>query len=99
MRPLSTPAQLLDEYYWATVTREVVAPSRQQVARWLSWYTPPDLDATVAIEQPGRLFVAPPWPEDDTSPPQSEAPTRVAAARGRQAVAPARDSEAPTIIA
>ncbi len=37
-RPLSTPAQLLDEYYWATVTREVVAPSRQQVARWLEWY-------------------------------------------------------------
>jgi hypothetical protein len=77
-RPLSTPAQLLDEYYWATVTREVVAPTRQQLARWLSWYTPPDLDATVAIEQPERRFVAPPWPEDDTSPPQSEAPTRVA---------------------
>ena len=59
-RPLSTPAQLLDEYYWATVTREVVAPTRQQLARWLSWYTPPDLDATMAIEQPTRQFVPPP---------------------------------------
>ena len=70
-RPLSTPAQLLDEYYWATVTREVVAPTRQQLARWLGWYTPPDLDATVAIEQPNRVFVAPPWPD-------AEAPTQIA---------------------
>jgi hypothetical protein len=67
-RPLSTPAQLLDEYYWATVTREVGAPSRQQLARWLSWYTPPDLDATIAIERPTRRFVAPPAPEGTASP-------------------------------
>ena len=66
-RPLSTPAQLLDEYYWATVTRGVVAPTRKQLARWLEWYTPPDLDATMAIDQPKRRFVAPPWPEDEAS--------------------------------
>ena len=44
-RPLSTPAQLMDEYYWATLTHGVTAPTRQQVARWLEWYTPP-------LEQP-----------------------------------------------
>jgi hypothetical protein len=67
-RPLSTPAQLLDEYYWATVTREVSAPTRQQLTRWLTWYTPPDLDATVAIEQPNRRFVAPPAADGATPP-------------------------------
>jgi hypothetical protein len=51
-RPLSTPAQLLGEYYLATVTRGTVAPTRQQVARWLEWYTPP------TPEQP-TLVVAP----------------------------------------
>lgn len=44
-RPLSTPAQLLDEYYWATVTRGIIAPSRSQVARWLGWYTSLDREA------------------------------------------------------
>jgi hypothetical protein len=89
-RPLSTPAQLLDEYYWATVTREVVAPSRRQLARWLSWYTPPDLDATVAIEQPSRRFVAPPWPEDVATAPED----------GTAAPEPeASEDEAPTSVA
>ncbi len=37
-RPRSTPAQLLDEYYWATKTRKVVLPERETVARWLEWY-------------------------------------------------------------
>jgi hypothetical protein len=51
-RPLSTPAQLLDEYYWATVTRGMVAPSRQQLARWLEWYTPPLPDQPTLIVRP-----------------------------------------------
>jgi hypothetical protein len=37
-RPNSTPAQLLDEYYWATLTRGVRAPDRTQVAHWLAWF-------------------------------------------------------------
>ncbi len=37
-RPRSTPAQLLDEYYWATKTRKVVLPGREAVARWLDWF-------------------------------------------------------------
>jgi hypothetical protein len=37
-RPSSTPAQLLDEYYWATKTRGVVPPAREQVERWLAWF-------------------------------------------------------------
>lgn len=37
-RPDSTPAQLLDEYYWATKTREVALPSREQVALWVEWF-------------------------------------------------------------
>lgn len=49
-RPLSTPAQLLDEYYWATVTHGVVVPSRQQVARWLDWYTPADVQPTLILK-------------------------------------------------
>jgi hypothetical protein len=48
-RPLSTPAQLMDEYYWATVTHGVEAPSRGQVARWLEWYTPADRQPTLVL--------------------------------------------------
>jgi hypothetical protein len=59
-RPLSTPAQLMDEFYWATVTRGVVAPTRQQLARWLEWYTPPDLDATATGVRPMPQTVPPP---------------------------------------
>ena len=66
-RPLSTPAQLLDEFYWATVTRGVVAPTRQQMARWLEWYTPRDQPAqggaTQGGEQSVRLTVPPPVEE------------------------------------
>ena len=104
-RPLSTPAQLLDEYYWAKVTREVSAPTRQQVARWLSWYTPPDLDATVAIEQQNRRFVAPPWPDDDTSErnaaptPSGEASAPGDEAPPRAGRAPAADGKAPVVTA
>jgi hypothetical protein len=57
-RPLSTPAQLMDEFYWATVTRGVVTPSRQQLARWLDWYTPPDRGATAVVAQSTRGAVA-----------------------------------------
>jgi hypothetical protein len=96
-RPLSTPAQLLDEYYWAKVTREVVAPTRQQMITWLSWYTPPDLDATVAIEQPNRRFVAPPWPEDDRSDREGGASAPDGDASAPPASEP--DGEAPTVIA
>jgi hypothetical protein len=51
-RPLSTPAQLLGEYYLATVTCGTVAPTRQQVARWLEWYTPPNPEQPTLIVTP-----------------------------------------------
>ncbi len=50
----------MDEFYWATVTRSVVAPTRQQLTRWLDWYTPPDLDATATGERPTLQTVPPP---------------------------------------
>ena len=66
-RPLSTPAQLMDEYYWATVTHGVIAPSRQQVARWLEWYTPNTEQPTLIMkalslsgEAGGPALVRPP---------------------------------------
>jgi hypothetical protein len=72
-RPLSTPAQLMDEYYWATVTRGVVAPSRQQVARWLAWYAPPEQPTLISRSPvaaspargglPEQRLVAPPVEE------------------------------------
>ena len=36
-RPYSTPAQLVGEYYWVTVTRQVKIPKSAQVQRWASW--------------------------------------------------------------
>lgn len=48
-RPLSTPAQLMDEYYWATLTHGVTAPSRQQVARWSEWYSAPPEQPTLIM--------------------------------------------------
>lgn len=74
-RPLSTPAQLMDEFYWATVTRGVVAPTRKQLARWFEWYTPPDqptlisasasvgCGAAVSNGRPVRQTVPPPVEE------------------------------------
>jgi hypothetical protein len=63
-RPLSTPAQLMDEYYWAMITRGVVAPTRQQVARWLEWYTPPEQPTMITrapVGEPAiRQMVPPP---------------------------------------
>jgi hypothetical protein len=70
-RPLSTPAQLLDEYYWATRTRSVVAPPRRQVAQWLEWYTPP------TPEQP-TLVIGPTEPAagaGDAAPRSGKRPT------------------------
>jgi hypothetical protein len=76
-RPLSSPAQLMDEYYWATVTHGVEAPSRRQVARWLEWYTPADqqptlvLHAGIGVDSRGAassVLVLPPASEPDVEP-------------------------------
>lgn len=73
-RPLSTPAQLMDEYYWATLAHGVTAPSRQQMARWLEWYTPADVQPTLILKAlAGGLSAAPrpvlvPPPEHEPEP-------------------------------
>ena len=36
-RSRSSVAQLIDEYYWITVTREVRPPDTAVLARWLRW--------------------------------------------------------------
>ena len=36
-RPSATPPQLVDEYYWATITRGVEVPPKEQLATWLEW--------------------------------------------------------------
>ncbi len=56
-RPLSTPAQLIDEYYSATVTHGVAPPSRLQVARWLEWYAAATENPTL-VERGGALTEA-----------------------------------------
>ena len=61
-RPLSTPAQLMDEYYWATMAHGVVVPSRQQVASWLDWYTPTDVQPTLILRALGGGAEAAPRP-------------------------------------
>ena len=73
-RPLSTPAQLMDEYYWATLAHGVTAPSRKQMARWLEWYTPADVQPTLILKAlAGGLSAAPrpvlvPPPEHEPEP-------------------------------
>jgi hypothetical protein len=36
-RPESTPPKLIDEYYWVTITRAFTPPTRQDLAKWLTW--------------------------------------------------------------
>lgn len=36
-RPDSTPPKLIDEYYWVTITRSFTPPTRQELAKWLTW--------------------------------------------------------------
>lgn len=33
-----TIPKLIDEYYWITITRKIVAPTREVLQRWLKWY-------------------------------------------------------------
>lgn len=36
-RPDATPAQLIGEYYWVTVTRKAQAPDAETLRRWAAW--------------------------------------------------------------
>jgi hypothetical protein len=36
-RTKSTPPKLIDEYYWVTITRGFVPPTREELAKWLEW--------------------------------------------------------------
>jgi hypothetical protein len=36
-RPGSTPAKLIDEYYWVTITRNCPVPEKQVIPKWVSW--------------------------------------------------------------
>jgi hypothetical protein len=36
-RAESTPPKLIDEYYWVTITRGFVPPTREELAKWLAW--------------------------------------------------------------
>jgi hypothetical protein len=36
-RPDSSPVKLIDEYYWATITRRVVPPQPEILQRWVTW--------------------------------------------------------------
>lgn len=36
-RPTSTPLQLIDEFFWVTVSSECASPSREQLERWVEW--------------------------------------------------------------
>jgi len=36
-RAESTPPKLIDEYYWVTITRGFVPPTREDLAKWLAW--------------------------------------------------------------
>ena len=36
-RPESTPPKLIDEYYWVTITRGFVPPTREELTMWLAW--------------------------------------------------------------
>jgi hypothetical protein len=36
-RAESTPPKLIDEYYWITITRGFVPPTREDLATWLAW--------------------------------------------------------------
>ena len=33
----STPPRLIDEYYWVTITRGFIPPTRDELANWLAW--------------------------------------------------------------
>lgn len=36
-RAESTPPKLIDEYYWATITRGFTPPSQETLGKWLEW--------------------------------------------------------------
>jgi hypothetical protein len=36
-RPQSTAAELINEYYWVTLTRKVIPPEPARIRRWLDW--------------------------------------------------------------
>jgi hypothetical protein len=36
-RPSATPVQLVDEYYWLTLTRRCEIPRAAELAEWISW--------------------------------------------------------------
>jgi hypothetical protein len=40
-RPHSTAAELIDEYYWVTLTRGVVPPEPAKLREWLKWSVGP----------------------------------------------------------
>jgi len=39
-----TIPKLIDEYYWITITRKIVPPTREVLQRWLKWYNQEPMD-------------------------------------------------------